>query len=153
MSDRHPIIANGELYAQPVSKPIGGGPKSLPYEYEEAKVKTLADLSTLEATFSEDKEVFMEDKIICLRLEPKFEAKSYIPTSIIAALPDGKIVGGRKYKMNSDEDEVYAKLYFVKTTAKGVSQLKATLENGKLNNGEINFDRSIQLMFWPMMRK
>lgn len=136
MSDRHPIIANGELYAQPVSKPIGGGPKSLPYEYEEAKVKTLADLSTLEATFSEDKEVFMEDKIICLRLEPKFEAKSYIPTSIIAALPDGKIVGGRKYKMNFDEDEVYAKLYFVKTTAKGVSQLKATLENGKNDSVE-----------------
>lgn len=130
MSDRHPIIANGELYAQPVNKPIGGGPKTLPHEYEEAKARTLANLSALEAAFSDDKEVFMEEKIICLRLEPKFEAKSYVPSSIISAMPGGKIVGGRKYKLPSDEDEVYAKLYFVKTTANGVSQLKSALENG-----------------------
>ena len=130
MSDRHPIIANGELYAQPVNKPIGGGPKTLPHEYEEAKARTLAHLSALEAAFSDDKEVFMEEKIICLRLEPKFEAKSYVPSSIISAMPGGKIVGGRKYKLPSDEDEVYAKLYFVKTTANGVSQLKSALENG-----------------------
>ena len=95
MSDRHPIIANGELYAQPVNKPIGGGPKTLPHEYDEAKARTLADLSALEASFSDDKEVFMEEKIICVRLEPKFEAKSYVPTSIISAMPGGEIVGGR----------------------------------------------------------
>ena len=130
MSDRHPIIANGELYAQPVNKPIGGGPKTLPHEYDEAKARTLADLSALEASFSDDKEVFMEEKIICVRLEPKFEAKSYVPTSIISAMPGGEIVGGRKYKLPSDKDEVYAKLYFVKTTANGVSKLKSALENG-----------------------
>ena len=136
MSNRHPIIANGELYAYPVSKPIGGGPKSLPHEYEEAKARTLANLSALEAAFSDDKEVFMEEKIICLRLEPKFEAKSYVPTSIVSSMPGGKIVGGRKYKISSDKDEVYAKLYFVKTTANGVSQLKSALENGKNDSVE-----------------
>lgn len=130
MSDRHPIIANGELYAEPVNKPINGGSKVLPHEYDEAKTRTLADLSALEAAFSQDKEVFMEEKIICLRLEPKFEAKSYVPTSIISAMSDGKIVGGRKYKIVSDEDEVFAKLYFVKTTTRGVSRLKAVIENG-----------------------
>ena len=131
MNDRHPIIANGELYAEPVNKQIGGGSKVLPHEYDEAKTRTLANLSTLEAVFSEDKEVFTEDKIICLRLEPKFEAKSYIPTSIISAMSDGSIVGGRRYKMIIDENEVYAKLYFVKTTARGVSNLKAVIEKGE----------------------
>lgn len=55
----------------------------------------------------------MDEKVICVRMEPKFEAKSYVPTSIIPGDGSLEIVGGRKYRIESEED-TDAKLYFVK---------------------------------------
>ena len=36
---KHPIIANGEYYVEPVVKKNFGGPTSFPHEYEEAKAR------------------------------------------------------------------------------------------------------------------
>lgn len=135
---KHPIIANGEINAEPVSKALGGGPKQMPRGYFEAKQRIINALDVLTQDIAEGEEVFLDERIICIRLEPKFEAKSYIPSALINAMSSGssKIVGGRKYTVYGDERELSAKLYFVRTTDSGINQLKATLQNGDRDNVE-----------------
>lgn len=135
---KHPIIANGEMYAEPVTKALGGGPKVLPRDYVAAKQRVIGALDDLTRDIADSSEVFLNERIICIRLEPKFEAKSYIPSSVIGAMSNGasQIVGGRKYTVTEGENEVSAKLYFVRTTDNGLGQLKQTLQNGDRDNVE-----------------
>ncbi len=135
MHNKHPIIAHGELYAEPIARPLSSGPKSWPREYTEAKQRILMNLDELERTFTDSEEVFLEEKVICFRLEPKFEAKSYVPTTLIGALSDdAQIVGGRKYTVSDGQGEVEAKLYFVRTTNTGIRTLRTILEDGSRDN-------------------
>lgn len=135
MNNKHPIIAHGELYAEPVKKRILGGPKTLPRDYPEAKQRMIEDLDKLTNKIEESEEVFLDEKVICLRLEPKFEAKSYVPDSIIRAISDegADIVGGRKYTVHQDEDEngTSAKLYFMRTSDNGIHRLRNILDSGE----------------------
>lgn len=133
MNNKHPIIAHGELYAEPIAKPLSPGRKDWPHDYSEAKQRILTNLSELESAFEDSGEIFLEEKIVCFRLEPKFEAKSYIPTTLVSALSDNaQIIGGRKYTYTSSDgqDEIDAKLYFVRTSCAGLKGLRSTLESG-----------------------
>lgn len=148
MSSKHPIIAHGELYAEPVKKQLSGGPKTMPRDYPEAKQRILNDLDTLTKIIEESSEHFLEEKVICMRLEPKFEAKSYVPDSIIKAISDEgtDIVGGRKYTIRQNEDETLAKLYFVRTTDTGIRKLRSVLQTGERDHIE-NWKRQIQSIY------
>ena len=130
-NERHPIIAHGELYVEPISKKSGPVIKSYPHEYEEAKSQLISNIDKITSTLigedSESEEIFIDEKIICLRMEPKFEAKSYVPNSIINSQKDMKLIGGRKYSI---DDEDSAKLYFVKTSDSALLQFKQKLEKG-----------------------
>ena len=130
-NERHPIIAHGELYVEPISKKSTPVNKSYPHEYEEAKTQLISNIDQITSTLSgenvESREIFIDEKIICLRMEPKFEAKSYIPNSIINSKNDMELIGGRKY---STDDEDSAKLYFVKTSGEALQKLKQNLEEG-----------------------
>jgi len=127
---KHPIIAHGELYAESISKRSGGGSKESPHEYEVAKQKITNDIDKIFQEIHNQHEVFLEEKIVCIRLEPKFEAKSYTPDQLL--VDDGmEIVGGRKYRFTDDDNvEQTAKLYFVKTDDVGLKELKNTLASG-----------------------
>lgn len=133
-NSKHPIIAHGELYAEPVTKSLGGGKKEMPRDYAEAKQRIIDNLDILTNGIANSEEIFMDEKILCVRLEPKFEAKSYVPTSIVSAMPAGnaQIVGGRKYMaVDVEGNEILAKLYFLRTTDGGIEQLKSVLQNGE----------------------
>lgn len=136
MPEKHPIIANGELYAEPVDRPVSGGPKDMPRSYDEAKKRIINNLDSLSNRIEDSDEIFLEEVIVCLRLEPSFEAKSYVPDSVIRAMSneDIAIVGGRKYTIASKDEETSAKLYFVRTTDTGIQRLKSTLNNGDRDN-------------------
>lgn len=128
---KYPIIAHGEKYIEPVIKKNNFGNKNMPHEYGEAKSKICSNLSDIEQKIIDGSEVFMDEKVLCVRLEPKFEAKSYMPTSI-AVSEDMKFIGGRKYKyVTPDGEEKYAKLYFLKTKNEGIVKLKNILETGQ----------------------
>ena len=130
-NERHPIIAHGELYVEPISKKSNYVNKSYPHEYEEVKTQLISNIDKITSTLSgenvESREIFIDEKIICLRMEPKFEAKSYIPNSIINSKNDMELIGGRKYSI---DDEDSAKLYFVKTSDRGLAKFKQNLEEG-----------------------
>ena len=79
MSDPLPILAHGESYAQPVQKKTGGGSKPRPHEYEEARNRLLANIGAVSRQMQTDPDSYLEEKVVCIRMEPKFEAKSYAP--------------------------------------------------------------------------
>ena len=127
---RHPIITHGELYCEPIGKRFGGSTKAIPHEYFEAKQRIISDLDEISDAIQEQREIFLEEKIICVRLEPKFEAKSYVPTQLLI---DDTIhfVGGRKYSLVDEADEQQeAKLYFIRTDDGGIRKMRDTLSSG-----------------------
>jgi hypothetical protein len=129
--NKHPIIAHGELYVEPIIKKGGGGPKKIPNEYQFAKQKILADIDVILEGIKQNNEVFLNEKIVCVRMEPKFEAKSYVPNSLMSSSGNMEIVGGRKYIFSDKQgNEQSAKLYFIRTDDAGIHYLHDTLESG-----------------------
>lgn len=126
---KHPIIANGQYYIEPLTKRNGGGKSTFPHEYGEAKFRLCSDISRIQESIRDSQEVFLDEKIFCIRLEPKYEAKSYTPSSLVAE-SGMKLVGGRKYSMDS-EDSSKAKMYFVRTNDSELAELKSKFETGK----------------------
>ena len=84
MKDKHPILANGQYYIDPLVKKSYGGEIEYPHEYEDAKNKLAQDIANIQNTIMDSDEVFADQKVVCIRLEPKFEAKSYAPSSLVA---------------------------------------------------------------------
>lgn len=74
-------------------------------------------------------EIFVDKKIVCVRLEPKFEAKSYTPNSLIAD-SNMKLVGGRRYSIDREET-IKGKLYFMRASNYDLENLKSKLTSGK----------------------
>lgn len=128
-SGKHPILANGQYYISPLDKRVGGGPIKLPHEYIEAKERLCKDIEKIQQTLKNDNEIFIESKVVCIRLEPKYEAKSYTPNSLIAD-SQMKLIGGRKYTID-EEEQIKGKLYFVKTTMEELQKLKNKFVSGQ----------------------
>lgn len=130
--EKHPIIAHGELYVEPIVKKSRPIDKSIPHEYEDAKRRILSDISDITEKIKLQEEFFLDEKILCVRMEPKFEAKSYVPSSITQVSDNISLVGGRKYRFVDNQGEPQsAKLYFMKTTNGGIAALQSALEDGK----------------------
>ena len=126
---KHPIIANGQYYIEPLFKKNGNGHKTLPHEYEEAKERLCSDIEKIQESIHENSEVFLDEKVVCIRLEPKFEAKSYVPDSLVAG-SGMKMIGGRKYTSNPAEN-TKGKLYFVRTNDQELSELKSKFKTDR----------------------
>jgi len=135
-SPKRPIIAHGELYVEPIVKRGSGGPKIIPHQYEVAKHKTIENVDRILQQIQQKDEIFLNEKIVCVRLEPKFEAKSYVPDGLLLN-ENMTIVGGRKYSfVNDANEEQPAKLYFLKTDNAGISKIKQTLLSGNKERQE-----------------
>ena len=115
----------------------------MPHEYSEAKISIISNLEDIEEEIRNNNEVFMEEKILCVRLEPKFEAKSYMPGSLVIS-DDMKFIGGRKYNYLSEDGQTKkAKLYFIRTKDQGIAELKHILQSGEKDSVE-SWRRQIQ---------
>lgn len=145
MNDKLPILAHGERYIDRVEKHQGAGPKTYPREYREAKSRVISDLDVLSEDLRENPKMFMPEKVICIRMEPKFEAKSYSPDPVVYAVRDKmEIIGGRKYTYDiKGNEEKKAKLYYVRTRAEGIDELKTILSTG-VKDSQARWQHSIQ---------
>ena len=121
-TEKHPILANGEYYITPLEKRMGGGNITRPHEYFEAKRRLLSNIDSIQAEIENAKEIFVNEKVVCVRLEPKYEAKSYVPTSLISE-SHMKLIGGRKYSAD-DTEQTKAKMYFLRATNAELENLK-----------------------------
>lgn len=129
---KNPIIGNGQYYIEPLIKKTFVGEPVFPHEYEEAKVRLKVDIEKIQESFLNSEEIFVDKKIVCVRLEPKFEAKSYTPNSLVAD-SDMKLVGGRRYTIDRNE-ATKGKLYFVRASNSDLEGLKIKLTSGKKDN-------------------
>ena len=148
-SAKHPIIGNGQYYIEPIIKKNFGGEPVFPHEYLEAKARLSADIEKIQASFSGSEEIFVDKKIVCVRLEPKFEAKSYTPNSLIADF-HMKLVGGRRYNIDYEES-TKGKLYFVRVSNSDLENLKNKLLSDKKDHvkkwqNQIRTIKSIDLL-------
>lgn len=151
MSNKNPILGRGELYVSDIEKRYYGGPQKLPHSYHENKIALIKDISTIQEEIQCNDEIFLPEKVICVRMEPKFEAKSYSPDMLLSI--DGiSPIGGRKYTISkSEEGSVNSKLYFAKTNDKGLENLKTILASGEKDNtvtwqNQISMIRTIDLL-------
>lgn len=137
MSNKHPILGHGELYIKEIEKRYHGGPPKLPHNYHENKIALINDITSIQEEIKNNDEIFLPEKVICVRMEPKFEAKSYSPNMILSL--DGITpIGGRKYLISeSEEGQVKSKLYFAKTSDHGLKNLKHILESSQKDNSVI----------------
>ena len=144
MTEMLPILARGEAYAMPVFKKGSGAPKPRPHEYEEARERLLSNMDIVLERIDTNPGLYLDEKVICVRMEPKFEAKSYVPSPILSVSDDMKFIGGRKYKIEKDKEaddqnsgidlaySEYAKLYFLRTTTSGLVGFKNVLRDGTI---------------------
>lgn len=151
MSNKHPILGRGELYVKDIEKRYYGGPQKLPHTYHENKIALIKDIASIQEEVQRNDEIFLQEKVVCIRMEPKFEAKSYSPDMILSV--DGITpIGGRKYIISkSEEGLVKSKLYFAKTSDRGLENLKYILESGQKDNtvtwqNQISTIRTIDLL-------
>lgn len=147
-SKKHPIIANGETYVESLRRKSHPVNINYPYEYEEAKSRLGTDISNIQQAITQSKEVFGKEKVICVRLEEKFEAKSYTPTALISD-SRMKLVGGRKYTLGEDKQK--GKLYFLRVNDEDLEELKKKMNSSKKDDikawrNQIRTIRSIDLL-------
>ena len=100
--EKRPILANGEYYIEPINRKNSPNNKEYPHTYDEAKERLVNDIDKLQKKIVESNEVFIKDKVICVRLEPSFSAKSYEPRALLSD-SKMKLIGGRKYNTSQDE--------------------------------------------------
>ena len=131
-SQRHPIIANGEAYIESLIRKPRPNSHKFPHEYYEAKSRLWNDIDRIQQSIASSEEVFVEDKILCVRLEEKYEAKSYTPSSIVADT-SMRLVGGRKYVIDPDTK---GKLYFVRAKDGDLAKFKNTLSSTRKDGNQ-----------------
>lgn len=89
--------------------------------------------------------MFMHEKVLRVRMEPKFEAKTYCPNQLVGVSPDTmKIIGGRKYTYQVQGNHGdKAKLYYIRTENDGIRKLRDTLMDG-LRDSQASWRHTIQ---------
>lgn len=133
---KRPILMKGERLIDVVTKRVSGGEKSLPKTYNEAKNILCASLKTIEREVYENRENFLKNEVIVsVKMEEGFLAKSYRPDFLTNG-DNMTLVGARKSYPTTDESVVgYSenKIYFYRTSLKGVEELRLILENDSLS--------------------
>lgn len=140
-----PILANGEKLAKEIIKGKSGGPKKLPYTYEEAKKRIINDMNNLLNEIKEHSELYLENELIInVRMAENFIAKSYIP-SIFSKKESMEFVGARIYNRKIiDNKEIKSKLYFVKCSKDNLDWFMNDLNIDSFTDTQINQLRSIE---------
>lgn len=145
---RRPILYNGQVYGEPVSKGGGGGPKAMPYTYEQARDFVLNDIHETREVLRKmpDSARLPNEIILSLTLQPEFSAKSYYPETLFD-LGYEKFglteIGSRVWKnkdYKSNEKEIieveseeyvaptFSKMFFVRATEKSLTKFENQLK-------------------------
>ncbi len=140
-----PILIKGEKLAENVTKGNSGGPKPLPYTYEEAKNKLINNISAIKEDINLNEELYLEDEIILsIRMAEGFLAKSYKP-DLFKKKDSMEFVGARIYNRGKTKDsENKSKLYFIKGSKENIEWLLSDLKNDNFNKTEVKQLRSIE---------
>lgn len=137
---RRPILYKGEVYTTPVEKKVGGPIREPEVTYEAARNNVITSLNSVVSNIKElpTEARLPNEYIVCLRLQSEFSAKSYYPGSLFEYdnTKEFAEIGSRQWKEKKDHSEdktvdEKGKLFFVRTTEKGLNNLQQKLENSE----------------------
>lgn len=137
--NKRPILMKGERLIVPIIKKQPFGEKELPHTYEDVKARIQSSLSSIKNIVKERQDKFLPNEIvICARMEEGYLAKSYRP-DFLQKDNNMNLVGARKVrstKKDSDGNEIIIenKVYFFRTSIKGIELFESILSNNLLSN-------------------
>lgn len=131
---RRPILFNGEVYSEPITKKTGFSNKSVPYTYEDAKGKLLSDIASTKTLISQlsDTQRMPNEVVLSLTVQPEFTAKSYYPSSLFDNNGSEKFgiqeIGSRVWKPKNNDNRT-SKMYFIRATEESLEKLESHLNS------------------------
>ena len=143
MSDknRRPILYNGQVYIEPITKNLGGGEKYMPFTYDEAREFVLKDIAKTKVLLNNMPKTsrLPNEVVLSLKLQPEFAAKSYYPEHLfdLDSRKFGiKEIGSRVLReKNKDLEEngeetistTFSKMFFIRATENSLVELENQL--------------------------
>lgn len=100
-----------------------------PRDYDQARTRLTADIAALgQQIEAYDSDLILKESVVfCVRLNPKFIAKSYFPANFVSET-GLEIIGSRKWKI---DDANFSKILFLRGAAKKVKDISAILGKGE----------------------
>ncbi len=140
-----PILGYGENMIEPVRPGRGAGDPVFPRTYAEARSRIKQQVSNVRRvieTIPEDKR--MQEVVVTVRLNHKFLAKSYTPTTFFREA-NIENVGSRRwdYSDEAEGDAHYSKMHFVKASVDNLAYLEQYLDRNEVSLREA-FKKDVQ---------
>jgi len=119
------VLIGGEKYSELISKRLGGSPNEPAISYLQARDKLLSQIQSTRTELHQLPHQLRlpTEFVVCIRMNPKYSAKSYFPKGIIkASLNEVDPIGSRNW-YSDDEVKTPGKLIFARTTDTGLYRL------------------------------
>jgi hypothetical protein len=140
--ERRPILYNGQIYSEPITKGGGGGEKAMKFTFEEARDAILKDISQTKSVLRQMPSTsrLPNEVVLSLTMLPDFTAKSYYPDTLFDLETERfglKEIGSRIYREEKtvivDSEEVIesttSKMFFVRATEESLESFEKFLNN------------------------
>jgi len=123
-----PLLGNGEVYIEGVERHRNGREPQYTEGFESARRRLSTDLDVVRAQYSrEPADRKLPVLVMCLRIFPRFIAKSYYPGSVFID-EELRDVGSRRWQpYEGSEDARISRLIFVRATQAGLNMLDRRL--------------------------
>ena len=139
--NRRPILYNGQIYSEPITKSSGFNEKSMPFTYDEARDFVLRDIAKTKRIINNMPKAsrLPNEVVLSLKLQPEFAAKSYYPEHLFDLDTEKfgiKEIGSRVLRdINNDLDEngeevsstTFSKMFFIRATENSLERLENQL--------------------------
>lgn len=130
------VLTGGEKYSELISKKMGGPSIEPEISFTDAKDNLLEGIATTRKRINGlNQELKLSSEfVVCIRMNPKYSAKSYFPKSIFTVASKYEInpIGSRNWYSKKDQ-LIPGKLIFARTTDQGLSILEKHLNSSYIS--------------------
>lgn len=130
------VLVGGEKYSVLIPKKLGGSSNEPEISFTDAKIKLLTGIAaTRKAMDGLDKDLKLPSEfVVCIRMNPKYSAKSYFPKNIFTIASRNEIspIGSRNWYSQKNQ-VIPGKLIFARTTDQGLSTLEKYLDSSYIS--------------------
>lgn len=139
-NERRPILFNGQVYVESITKNSSFGGKEYKQSFDEARDNVIKCINNARNIISQTskKNRLPNEIILSVVVEPEFIAKSFYPSSIFSQSSDFsfKEIGSRSWKLDDDlsiDEASYrkSKMFFVRTSEQGIIKFEKHLNKSE----------------------
>jgi len=138
----NPVLTGGEKYSDIVSKKLGGNNTAPEITFEQAKQRLVKQIRETRTIISSMPTKFRlpTEFVVCIRMNPKYSAKSYFPNALIKTASQNEMdpIGSRNWY--PQEKTSPAKLIFARTTEHGLTKVENFLQSDANISDQLSLD-------------